>query len=143
MSKSARVVDDLTEMVAGMSPVLQPETFVFCTMFSNSDAGEAISVARAMIHEDEGVSLVLPREEAVRLGMIFDQTYAQITLMVYSSLEGVGLTASVASKLAERGIACNMVAGTQHDHVFVPYRMKEDAMDALNELQAAAQVHMT
>ena len=142
MPSSAHVVHDMTEMVAGLSPVLQPETFVFCTIFSNSDATEAISVAKAMIHEDEGVSLILQRDEAVRLGMIFDTTYAQITLMVYSSLEGVGLTSSVSSKLAERGIPCNIVAGTQHDHVFVPMRQKEEAMAALKELQAEAQAHL-
>jgi len=143
MPSSAHVVHDMTEMVAGMSPVLQPETFVFCTIFSNSDASEAIAAAKAMIQEDEGVSLILPRDEAVRLGMIFDATYAQITLMVYSSLEGVGLTSSVSSKLATRNIPCNIVAGTQHDHVFVPMRKKEEAMEALKELQAEAQAHLS
>ncbi len=141
MPDTARVVDDMTEMVASMSPILQPETFVFCSTFSNGDASDALTVAKAMIHEDEGLSLILERSDAVRLGYIFDATLRQITLMVYSSLEGVGLTSAVSSALAQRGIACNLVAGTHHDHLFVPARRAEDAMEVLLALQAEAQVY--
>ena len=63
----------------------------------------------------------------------------QITLMVFSSLEGVGLTAAVAKALAKEEIPANVVAATQHDHVFVPAKMAEDAIDALRRLQAKAQ----
>ena len=142
MPDSARVIDDMTEMVANMSPILQPETFVFCSTFSNEDNSEAIKVAKAMIHEDEGMSLILERSDAVSLGYIFDSTLRQITLMVYSSLEGVGLTSAVSSALAQRGIACNMVAGMHHDHLFVPARRANDAVKALLELQEEAQRHM-
>ena len=142
MPDTARVIDDMTEMVASMSPILQPGTFVFCTMFANADTTEAMKVAKAMIHEDEGVSLILERSDAVRLGFIFDATWSQITLMVYSSLEGVGLTSSVSSALAQRGIACNMVAGTHHDHLFVPSRRAQDAMEVLRALQQEAQSYM-
>lgn len=142
MPDTARVIDDMTEMVASMSPVLQPETYVFVTMFANAGAAEALKVAKAMIHEDEGMSLILKREDAVELGFIFDATWAQITLTVYSSLEGVGLTSSVSAALAQRGIACNMVAGTNHDHLFVPSRRAKDAMEALLALQKEAQAHM-
>ena len=59
-----------------------------------------------------------------------------ITLNVYSSLEGVGLTAAVATALAENGIACNMVAAFHHDHAFVPDALSQKAMQVLKELQA-------
>jgi hypothetical protein len=45
---------------------------------------------------------------------------ACLTLRVHSALDGVGLTAAVASALAEIGIPCNMVAAFHHDHAFVP-----------------------
>jgi hypothetical protein len=53
---------------------------------------------------------------------------------VHSSLQAVGLTAAVATALAERGIACNVVAGFHHDHLFVPHERGAEAMDALAEL---------
>jgi len=54
--------------------------------------------------------------------------------MVHSALEGVGLTAAVTSALADMGIACNVVAGFHHDHLFVPWQRREEALDALRRL---------
>ncbi|MDD9921673.1 MAG: ACT domain-containing protein [Boseongicola sp.] len=142
MNEQAKASTDLTELVAGLTPVLQPGTFVFCSVFYNADAAEAISVSIGTIREDEGMSLILPRTEAVRLGLVFDATFRQITLMVNSSLEAIGLTASVSSALAREGIAANVVAGTNHDHIFVPTRRAEDAVNVLRELQADAQAHL-
>jgi len=79
------------------------------------------------------VSLILP------LGKHPDPASAspmrQITLNVFSSLDGVGLTAAVAMALAEVGIPCNMVAANHHDHVFVPSDRAEEAMACLLGLQ--------
>lgn len=130
---------DLNDTLASLAPILQPGTFVFCSVLHKADAREAMSVARASFAEDEGLSLILPRTEAVRLGLIFDMTMRQITLMVYSALDGVGLSAAVASALAERGIPANIVAAAQHDHIFVPTRQADDAMEVLRELQRKAQ----
>jgi hypothetical protein len=58
--------------------------------------------------------------------------------MVHSALDGVGLTAAVASVLAERGIACNVVAGFHHDHLFVPWERREEALEALASLSKAS-----
>ena len=63
---------------------------------------------------------------------------ALIRLNVYSALDGVGLTAAVAGALAEAGIACNMVAALNHDHVFVPADRATQALSILRALQAAA-----
>jgi hypothetical protein len=62
----------------------------------------------------------------------------QITLNVFSALEGVGLTAAVAVALADAGIACNMVAAFHHDHVFVPEAQAEAALKVLRELSQKA-----
>jgi len=48
----------------------------------------------------------------------------------------VGLTAAVAGALAEAGIACNVVAGFHHDHLFVPWERREDALAILSDLSA-------
>ena len=49
-------------------------------------------------------------------------------------LHAVGLTAAVASCLAEQGISANVLAAYYHDHVFVPHDQAEDAMHALQLL---------
>jgi hypothetical protein len=129
----------LTDQIASLAPVLQPVTFVFCSILNNETAKDAIAVAIGSFVEDEGLSLILPRTEAVRLGLIFDMTMRQITLMVYSNLDGVGLSATVAGALAEKGIPANIVAAAQHDHIFVPSRQADDAMKVLRDLQQYAQ----
>ena len=62
----------------------------------------------------------------------------QVTLGVFSALDGVGLTAAVAGALAERGIACNVVAALRHDHAFVPEARAEEAVEALRALLSGA-----
>ena len=91
-------------------------------------------------NEDEGFSLILPRSEADRLGLSYDMRMRQITLMVFSALEGVGLTAAVAETLEKEGIPTNIVAATLHDHVFVPSNRSDEAMKALRALQMKAQL---
>jgi hypothetical protein len=62
----------------------------------------------------------------------------KITLQVYSDLEGVGLTAAVATALAEAGIPCNVVAALHHDHLFVPETQGAAALRCLAALARAA-----
>ena len=133
---------DKQGMIANMAPVLQPGVFVFSSVINREVAMEAILVARAMFVEDEGFSLILPRNEADRLGLSYDMRLRQITLMVFSALEGVGLTAAVAEALEKKGIPANIVAATLHDHVFVPSNRADEALQVLRDLQRAAQSAM-
>jgi hypothetical protein len=64
----------------------------------------------------------------------------RITLTVPSALDGVGLTAAVATALADAGIPCNVVAAFHHDHLFVPAAMAKRAVRVLLDLQAAVKV---
>jgi hypothetical protein len=116
------VVHDKAAMIAGMSPVLRPGAWVFVT----SDDPALCAAAIATMQEPEGLSLIVPAELAP--GGI---EMAQITLQVHSALDGVGLTAAVATELAEAGIPCNMVAGHHHDHAFVPADRAEEALAIL------------
>ena len=79
--------------------------------------------AFAQIREAEGVTLVRP-----------GAGWARITLGVHSSLEAVGLTAAISAALAARGISANIVAAMHHDHVFVPWERRDEAMAGLCEL---------
>jgi len=124
-------------MIAGMSPDLKPGAYVFCAA---GDRDWTVLDPLAMFREAEGVSLILERGAAEAAGFPAAAPMALITLNVYSALDGVGLTAAVAAALAKAGIACNMVAALNHDHVFVPADRADEAFAILLSLQAAASV---
>ena len=138
MESGTRPVKGTRKMIASMTPVLQPGIFVFCSMLHNDDAKAALKLARGAFAEDEGMSLILPKAAADRLGLTYDTEMQQLTLMVFSSLTGIGLTAAVSTELARAKIPANVVAATQHDHVFVPSKYAAQAMDLLRKLQARA-----
>jgi len=121
-------------MIAGMAPSLRPGEVVFCVTREIGTARAALAEALAVVAEDEGWTLILPRAAAARLGRD-GAPFRRIVLEVHSALEGVGLTAAVATALAADGIACNVVAGAHHDHLFVP---ADDAARALAALEALA-----
>jgi hypothetical protein len=118
-------------MIAGMDPVLMPGRFVFCTV----EDGALVADALAMFREEEGLSVLLPVDQAEALGLPVESPMRRITLRVHSALEGVGLTAAVAGVLAGAGIACNMIAARLHDHAFVPEAQAEEALALLQALQ--------
>ncbi len=129
------VVSSAHEMISGMTPELQSGQFVFAILPDMTAAAPLLAQAQCMYREAEGVSLILTKEIASGAGLECDHPMCCITLNVYSSLEGVGLTAAVASALGAQGIACNMVAAYHHDHVFVPAEMAQQALDVLRSLQ--------
>jgi hypothetical protein len=126
------------EMLSGMTPSLDTAEYVFCTTADVALANGASHNALAWFREDEGFSLVLEIAQARRFGFDCALPMRRITLTVFSSLEGIGLTAAVSDALTRDGIPCNMVAAYHHDHVFVPSDKAERAMAVLIDLQAAS-----
>ena len=131
-----KILRERLDMLAGMSPELQPGTYVFCTTPAASEA--MVAAALALVREDDGVTLVLPEAQARAMGFPADLPMVQIVLRVFSALDVVGLTAAVASVLAAHGIACNVIAAFHHDHVFVPHAQGPQAMALLRDLQRQA-----
>lgn len=125
-------------MISNMSPELQTGRYVFATVPEDLCSGDLLSEAISVFQEAEGVSLILPTEVAQASGFNVEDEMRCITLNVYSSLQGVGLTAAVSSALGESDIPCNMVAAYHHDHVFVPAEKSELAMRVLVGLQDGA-----
>jgi hypothetical protein len=117
---AAGPVGDLAGMLAGMAPVLDPREWRFVLV-----EGDQPAAAFALIREEEGTTAIIAGEGG---------GFARITLMVHSALEGVGLTAAVSGALAAAGIACNVVAGFHHDHLFVPWDRRLEALDILQRL---------
>lgn len=123
-------------MLAQMAPRLDPVRYCFMVITPDT-APQALGAAIGTFREDEGVTAIVPEAVARELGEE-GPAMARITLMVHSSLEGVGLTAAVATALADNGIACNMVAAYHHDHAFVPAERGEEALLILDRLAKTA-----
>ncbi|MEM7073449.1 MAG: ACT domain-containing protein [Pseudomonadota bacterium] len=124
-------VRDKDQMIAQMAPKLDGRIWHFCTL---SAPGPIADRALAWFEEDEGCSFILPDDVVRQEGFPDGQPMARITLRVQSALDGVGLTAAVAGVLAEAGIPCNMVAAYHHDHAFVPWARRDEAMTLLHAL---------
>ncbi len=123
---------DLEQLLAHMQPVLNQGRFAFVAV-----PGDVMQDPRriiASVREPEGLSAILPEQDALDLGLPVAFTAAWITLNVHSDLAAVGLTAAFAGALAQAGIGCNVVAGVRHDHLFVPFDQAQQAMDALQAL---------
>jgi hypothetical protein len=128
-------ISDLSQLLAGMEPSLREGVWVFGILPAGVPL-EADGIV-ASIREPEGMSVVMEEGAALGAGVRPVFRAAWITLTVHSDLEAVGLTAAVSAALGAAGISCNVVAGTYHDHLFVPAQKAADAMAALRKLQAA------
>ena len=121
---------NLSELLRGMSPRLRRGSFVFVTL----DEQPADIEVLASVVEPEGLSLVISQQDAGDLGRPYDFRAGWITLQVHSSLEAVGLTATVSTALTEQGIGCNVIAGRHHDHLLVPLERTDEALAVLRAL---------
>jgi uncharacterized protein len=109
---------ELSRLLAALDPHLHVERYSF---IGTSDPALA-DADFAIVREAERLTVI--RTEAAG-------GWARISLSVHSSLEAVGLTAVLTARLAEAGISANVVAALHHDHIFVPWDRREDALVAL------------
>jgi hypothetical protein len=110
---------DLDRLLKTLNPKLYLEQYKFA-----EEGPEGASDCFALIREEEGATIV--RQDP-------SGEWARISLGVNSSLEAVGLTAILASRLAGAGISANVIAGLRHDHIFVPWARREEALDLLRQ----------
>ncbi|MBP46963.1 MAG: transporter [Myxococcales bacterium] len=128
---------ELNELLAKLKPQLLDGPFVFCTLDEQAMPAASNLQPRASVMEPEGLSVVLTEAQARDLGLPYEGVFRCITLTVQSSLEAVGLTAAVATALADDGIAANVIAGRHHDHLLVPQAQASEAMQTLRRLSAS------
>jgi hypothetical protein len=121
---------DLETLLRSMKPHLAGTAYTFA-MAAACEVPPGVSILGSFV-EDEGLSIVAPLAEIERAGLAHAGSWAKISLTIHSSLSAVGLTASVASALAEHGISANMIAAYYHDHIFVPWDKRHEAMSILN-----------
>ncbi len=124
---------DLNNLLASMSPEVLDEEYVFCSVKDAcyGDLRELNPIAA--FSEAEGLSLVIPRSRADENALRYESVFKAITLTVHSSLDAVGLTSAVSTKLTEHGISANVIAAYYHDHIFVQAEHVEQAQAALGE----------
>ena len=132
----SNAVSNLAVLLHSMNPVLNSGVYAFVSLLAGAvpDLIEPIATFR----ESEGITLIVEEQQAsdAKLPILFRAAW--ITLTVHSDLQAVGLTAAVATALADAGISCNVVAAAYHDHLFVPVESASQAIAVLRTLQERA-----
>ncbi|OZE92764.1 hypothetical protein CH298_02475 [Rhodococcoides fascians] len=124
-------VEDLDALLKTLSPKVRAGKYVFACVDEYTAARLRPIVS---VREVEGTTVVVELGEAIELRLVYNFISAWITLDVHSSLDAVGLTATVSRVLTDEGISANVVAGFHHDHIFVPHDRAEDAVECLRRL---------
>ena len=118
-------------ILRSLEPRLHPGEFVFVSVAP--DRAAQLN-GLATIVELEGTTVVLRRQDADSEFLPYDFVARWITLTAHSSLETVGLTATIALTLAEAGVSSNVLAGFHNDNLLVPAHQAEMSMTVLREL---------
>jgi uncharacterized protein len=127
---------DLDALLRHMKPEMRPGIFVFCTIPPDQSIPAALTPLLTF-REQEGTTLVIPREEAEAAGLSYAFSSRLISLTVHSALDAVGFLAAITARLAAAGISVNAVSAFHHDHLFIPADRADDAMAVLQELSKA------
>ena len=120
---------DLAAMLESLDVQRRPGVFTYIAVEVPTPG--LLASAHAVVREGRLTTIVLPLDAAARAGRTPTVELAWLTLTVQSSLEAVGLTAAVSTRLAAADIACNVIAGYQHDHLLVPVDRADDAIEVL------------
>lgn len=118
---------DLGRLLAGLAPSVRPVPYVVVET-------DADVPAAAILVEDEATTKIVEQTVADTNSLAYSFVAAWITCTVESDLEAVGMTAAISRALADEGIACNVLAGSRHDHLLVPWDRRDDALAILSAL---------
>ncbi|QLC24707.1 ACT domain-containing protein [Parasphingopyxis algicola] len=127
---------NLAALLAELKPMLADEEHGFATIPMGAGWPQGL-VPVATFAEAEGASVIALVSIMEGIGLDHEGGWAKITIGANSALSAVGLTAKIASALAETGISANIVAAYHHDHVFVPWARRDEAMAVLENLSKA------
>ena len=124
---------DLAILLGSMRPMMAGQPYAFQSISQEAFA-RLTFVPLCAFRESEGVTVIATQEQAQDQGWPTDGGWACITLSVHSSLLAVGFLAAVAGALAREGISVNPVSAYYHDHLFVPWERRRQAMEVLESL---------
>ena len=117
---------NLDALLKTMQPHLMDGKWFFRTSESSFDAA-TLETAILMFREPEGITIISPATPADNDLPI----WSMITLSIHSNLEAVGFLAAITTALAAIDIPVNAVSAYYHDHIFVPYGRRDDALECL------------
>lgn len=121
---------DLEDVLGALRVGRREGVFAVCSVGEIPDAD-----VEAVVFEDEGITVVLPLDQAQALSLSWGLEAAWLTIEVRTALDGVGLTAALARALADVDVPCNVLAGYHHDHVLVPVEDADVAIEAIEALR--------
>jgi hypothetical protein len=124
---------DLGRILAGFSVSRRPGTYVYVV-----DPPERFpdDVVEAVVRESEGLTVIVETSVAAAAGCDVRFEAAWLTVDVQTSLDGIGLTATMSAALLAESIPCNVLAGFHHDHLLVPVELADRAIVALQRLRS-------
>jgi hypothetical protein len=131
---------DLSKLLSKLEPHLNSGEYVFCSLKDTNELSDLHPVAA--FYEKEGLSVVIEKKIAEKSGFPYSYIASWITLNALSSLDAIGLTAVVSAALAKELVSCNVIAAYYHDHIFVPVKDKDKAMQILNNLKEKSSYHL-
>lgn len=117
---------NLDTLLETMQPQLADGKWVFRTSPNGFDSA-TLDTAILMFKESEGVTIISPATQADAAL----SKWAMITLSIHSDLQAVGFLAAITTMLAAKDIPVNAVSAFFHDHIFVPYGRRDDALECL------------
>lgn len=123
----------LSKLLATLTTILHPTTFVFATLKDEAHA-PPMSEVQLFFRESEGITVITSLDCAKLHNLEYFFPCKMITLNVTSSLEAVGFMAVIATRLATKEMGVNPVSGFYHDHLFVPLGREHEAIETLAEL---------
>ncbi len=130
MADAPEPLFDLDKILAALTVSRREGVFVMCTVDDLPDAD-----LEAVVFEDEGITIVLPLDQAEELRLTWGFEAAWLTIDVLTALDGVGLTAVLSRALADAGLPCNVLAGFHHDHLLVPVADADRAIAVMEGLR--------
>ena len=126
-------ITDLKETLKSLEISCDDIEYGFASIDDSSKASQEKLLAT--FQEDGRVAIIAPAAYLKLQNINHEGPFAKLTIDIHTSLDLVGLTAVMATKLAEGGISANVVAAFYHDHVFVQYDLRQKAQELLVSLR--------
>ena len=125
---------ELKDILGNLKPRILEGSFVFTT--SNDELVHLMKTFKpiATFREEEGITLVISKDEADKFNIKYDSLFRCISLGVHSSLNSYGLISSISRELTKKKISSNVFSGFYHDHIFVQADLADTALQVINSL---------
>src|SRR5438309_1519893 len=107
---------DLKQTLESLKVICDDVEYGFASIETESQV--SLQQVLATFQENGRLAIIAPQEYLRNLSIEHEGPYAKLTVDVHTSLDLVGLTAAMASTLADNGISANVVAAFYHDYVF-------------------------